>query len=372
MKYFKPILFNLLLCLFIQVTIAQNSEALDLLEAARNDSRTSVIEQTFPEEIDIDLPDTISVLGTIQFKGDSGGQMMGVFPSIYTPLEGQTMPANSPTMTAYSVFIESELDLRALDNFFQQSLTDIGYDLLEPRLINRPSRATYEWGFISEELNSFEKSYCNETFQITLFGQKRFIDWEIPPIPELKIYIGYLPSVSTCQEILEVMDFQTKNIRVAQQRELDSLSMTASPTSLPPPRFSISTLSTSINSLILPKLILSPPNNAKVVNSGWGSNMPLQVQNSIEIFDGVKLTSAWETSTTVLSELPNQAIHEHYNQQFIEQGWTLKDSGSDSPFPWSEWSIVDERGVQWTGVLQVITGPYIANGAASIMFHLFE
>ncbi len=53
------------------------------------------------------------------------------------------------------------------------------------------------------------------------------------------------------------------------------------------------------------------------------------------------------------TELSVDAVHNHYVDQLITEGWTLEQEASDDTVSWSKWSFYDESSRQWIGFLLV-------------------
>lgn len=62
---------------------------------------------------------------------------------------------------------------------------------------------------------------------------------------------------------------------------------------------------------------------------------------------------------TIASDLTVGELLTHYNNQTTEQrsDWSLLDSGGDSYIAWSSWTVVDECGEAWDGLIMIAEAP---------------
>lgn len=61
-----------------------------------------------------------------------------------------------------------------------------------------------------------------------------------------------------------------------------------------------------------------------------------------------------EVTASLKSKLSAAEIVEIYNKQLLEVGWTMESNGSGDGAAWSNWTVKDKDGENWTGMLVVI------------------
>jgi hypothetical protein len=85
---------------------------------------------------------------------------------------------------------------------------------------------------------------------------------------------------------------------------------------------------------------LKPPPGALFLSGGSGSGQ-----------DEASATASLKTDLTV-EDLAN-----HYGMQLSEEGWTPGERGTSEQVSWSSWTIKDEDGDEWGGVLIILESP---------------
>lgn len=59
----------------------------------------------------------------------------------------------------------------------------------------------------------------------------------------------------------------------------------------------------------------------------------------------------WASYATLETDISVKDLEAHYRNQLVEDGWKLKDKGSNDSIAWSTWSFIDESGGHRSGVL---------------------
>ena len=61
-----------------------------------------------------------------------------------------------------------------------------------------------------------------------------------------------------------------------------------------------------------------------------------------------------ESSASLSSKLSTGELLEIYNQQLVDAGWEMQNSGSGEGGAWSQWTLKDEQGKDWLGSLIIV------------------
>ncbi len=102
-------------------------------------------------------------------------------------------------------------------------------------------------------------------------------------------------------------------------------------------------LSVLVDNLAPLPLLESPPNVqlGRIHSSGGNNEYSSQVQLETEL-DGMTLIN-------------------HYDSQFEQSGWSQRDKGQDGALVWSNWTLLDNKGQSWLGLLNITKIGGIAN-----------
>lgn len=85
---------------------------------------------------------------------------------------------------------------------------------------------------------------------------------------------------------------------------------------------------------------LAPPTGARQMPQGGGGG-----------------GDSWHSYAILLTELDLAAVAAHYASQLTGAGWMQDASGEGGPAAWSAWSLRDEDGAPWHGLLFVLKRP---------------
>ncbi len=339
-----------LLFLVTSIGFAQSQE--ELLQKFLNaymGPATNIVIGELPAELDIELPDTIIVLGTVTH---------GDFSSM------PPMPMMPPMMKTHQVYLDSDLGFSELGNIFDDIFQAKGYTTIDmnPRPFGPDSIP--QWGFTATNMERMEeefslfRSYCNDSLNISVDG---FLDFGIaPPGPRtldvqddsskrISMNINTTPNASACEE-------QVEQMQMMQQEMMGQ----AFPPGMAPPGFDMIDR--------LPELELTPPKGSLNLAT---ENIPYTPTPSVRI-SGIKITSGWSSRTVLGTPIMGEELRLHYDSQLKEQGWERTRFDVSGPLAWSEWSIQGEDGTEWGGFLQVMSDPNWQKGVAMPIFFLLE
>ena len=339
-----------LLIFGMSLTVAQNQEELmqKFLDVFMG-PMTNVVIGELPEEIDIELPDTITVLGTVT-RGD--------FSSM------PPIPMMPPMMTSHQVYLDSDLGFSALADIFDEIFEAKGYTTIDmnPRPVGPDSIP--QWGFTAtniertqEEFSLF-RSYCNDSLNISVDG---FLDFVVGPpgmaiadtqddtSKRLTMNINTAPSASACEE-------QVVQMEMMQQEMMGQ----AFPPGMAPPGFEVIER--------LPSLELTPPSGSLNLTT---ENIPYTPTPSVRV-SGIKITSGWSSRTVLGTPIMGEELRLHYDGQLKDQGWERTRFDVSGPLAWSERRIQGDDGTEWGGFLQIMSDPNWQKGVAMPIFFLLE
>lgn len=358
------LLLSLLLISFNTNSTAQDditdSAVQDLVNAIVGHG-ANVLVSKLPQGISIEFPETIKVLGTLEFDGPkSGGGPMPPFPMLRS--NTPTPPIPHAPYRAFEIVLSSDMTFAELNILFDDILKASGYSFISDNLLAR--QGPPQWGFvqtIEEEPQQIDRSYCNDSYQLWVSGhQNQFPSSSPLPQTRLRMYVGLMPIPTACQ------------VQVSGMEEQDASSI-VEPQPVGPQLITPSSSPQHLRKGIgdLPKLVLQPPQDSEVVSISFPSRFP-------DIYLGARLTftdnipASWLNRTLIATSQSNETLHDFYSKQLRKQDWTMLRSGVNTPFVWSEWEASSPDGTKWIGVLQFTTDLHFKSGASMITLQLFE
>ena len=346
----KRVLCIFLLIILFTSTLAQSEDSelvQKFLNAFMGPSSNVVVGQ-LPEELDIEFPDTIIVLGTVT-HGD-----FSRMPPI---------PMMPPMMKTHQVYLDSDLGFSELGNIFDDIFQAKGFTAINMGPMSFGPTSMPQWGFTTTDSNlmeeefSLRKSYCNDNLNISVDG---FVDFGMGPGPvaldaeddsskRISMNINTSPNASACEEQVEQMEMM--------QQEMMGQ---AFPPGMVPPGFEFIEL--------VPDLELTPPTGSLNLTA---ENYPYAPTPSTRIA-GIKIASGWSSRTVLATPIMGEDLRTHYDKQLKEQGWQRTRAEVSGPLAWSEWNIQGEDGTEWGGFLQIMSDPNWQKGVAMPLFFLLE
>ncbi len=97
---------------------------------------------------------------------------------------------------------------------------------------------------------------------------------------------------------------------------------------------------------LAPLPTLSPPPKVQVSSLGSFSSVQLSSESS----SSDQLSSS---SVVLETQLDIQSLLTHYAAQFEQAGWKRRNSEQDGPLVWSTWTMKDNKGLSWQGLLNI-------------------
>lgn len=298
-----------------------------------------------PEGFDIEFPDTITVLGTIS-RGD-----FPMMPPMPVPMPvGPIGPMGGTE--SHEILLDSELGFTELSRVFDDVLEAQNYKVINlPMAMYDGREAMPHWGFINtivEEVQSINKSYCNERYNVMVNGFRNGGPYQ-DTANTLRMNINMMPTDSACEE-------QIQSMKVMEQ----TMMAQGFPGGMVPPPFAMIEQ--------MPDLSLSPPKGSLNLTT---ENIP-QFPTPDGRVAGIKIGSGWSSRTVLATPIMGEDLRNHYDKQLKEQGWQRTRQDVSGPLAWSEWRISGEDGTEWGGFLQVMSDSEWQKGVAMPIFFLLE
>jgi hypothetical protein len=102
------------------------------------------------------------------------------------------------------------------------------------------------------------------------------------------------------------------------------------------------------------------PDSSQPIDQAYIMIPTLTVPSRAVVISGGSASSgkdSAESSSDFRTSLSPQELVDHFFDQLQVEGWKPLDQGDAESFSWSTWSITDDQGDQWSGILIVLDNP---------------